>query len=103
MGCGIRPACRANSFCGAGRPQPSLRDSRPFGVQPSVETLGYSRLSLRDSKNYEAWSYCSCRMSAFEASVLAPKAQRFQRLARIDAIVKRNNRVFKLLVGLVAF
>src|SRR5204863_8964905 len=26
-----------------------LRDSRPFGVQPSVETLGYSRLSLRDT------------------------------------------------------
>jgi len=26
------------------------RDSRLFGVQPSVETLGYSRLSLRDSK-----------------------------------------------------
>src|SRR2546422_7347835 len=35
--------------CGIG-PQPSLRDSRTFGVQPSVETLGYSRLSLRDSK-----------------------------------------------------
>src|SRR5438874_6190700 len=35
--------------CGIG-PQPSLRDSRPFGVQPSVETLGYSRLSLRDTK-----------------------------------------------------
>src|SRR6266487_7198832 len=31
-------------------PRPSLRDSGPFGVQPSVETLGYSRLSLRDSK-----------------------------------------------------
>ena len=30
--------------------QPSLRDSRLFGVQPSVETLGYSRLSLWDSK-----------------------------------------------------
>src|SRR5437016_746609 len=35
--------------CGIG-PQPSLRDSRLFGVQPSVETLGYSRVSLRDSK-----------------------------------------------------
>ena len=35
--------------CGI-RFQPSLRDSRPFGVEPSVETLGYSRLSLRDSK-----------------------------------------------------
>src|SRR6266511_3363943 len=35
--------------CGIG-PRPSLRDSRPFGVQPSVETLGYSRLSLRDSQ-----------------------------------------------------
>src|SRR6266567_3124075 len=31
-------------------PRPSLRDSGPFVVQPSVETLGYSRLSLRDSK-----------------------------------------------------
>src|SRR5439155_17999044 len=34
-------------------PQPSLRDSRPFGVQLSVELkrwAGYSRLSLRDSK-----------------------------------------------------
>src|SRR5258707_78331 len=50
MGCGIGPACRATSFCGAGRPQPSLRDSRPFGVQPSVKTLGYARLSLRDSE-----------------------------------------------------
>src|SRR5437773_6716739 len=36
-------------MCGIG-PQSSLRDSRPFGVKPSVETLGYSRLSLRDSK-----------------------------------------------------
>src|SRR5438067_6667451 len=35
--------------CGIGA-QASLRDSRPFGVQPSVETLGYSRLSLRDTK-----------------------------------------------------
>src|SRR6266699_1233657 len=35
--------------CGIGR-QPSLRDSRLFRVPPSVETLGYSRLSLRDSK-----------------------------------------------------
>src|SRR6266478_4692791 len=31
-------------------PQPSLRDSRTFGVQPNVETLGYSRVSLRDCK-----------------------------------------------------
>src|SRR6266699_541913 len=43
----IGPACRATSFCDAGRSKPSLRDSRPFGGQPSVETLGYSRLSLR--------------------------------------------------------
>src|SRR6266568_6082115 len=50
MACGIGPACRATSFCGAGTPQPSLRDSRAFGVQPSVETLGYSRLSFRDRK-----------------------------------------------------
>ena len=35
--------------CGI-RSQSSLRDSRLFGVQPSVETLGYSRLSFRDSK-----------------------------------------------------
>src|SRR5436190_24380859 len=35
--------------CGIG-PQPSLRDSRPFGVEPSAEALGYSRLSLRDTK-----------------------------------------------------
>src|SRR5207249_9842702 len=36
--------------CGIG-PQASLRDSRPFGVQPRVKTLGYFRLSLRrDSK-----------------------------------------------------
>src|SRR2546429_4255908 len=35
--------------CGIGA-QASLRDSRPFGVQPSVETLGCSRLSLRDTK-----------------------------------------------------
>src|SRR5207245_1782184 len=28
----------------------SLRDSRPFGVQPSVETLGYSRSSLPDCR-----------------------------------------------------
>src|SRR5436190_16304683 len=34
--------------CGIG-PRPS-RDSRRFGVQPSVETLGYFRLSLRDNK-----------------------------------------------------
>ena|SRR5436190_10323600 len=39
-----------NSFCGAGRPQSSLRDSRVFAVEPSVETLGYSRWSLRDNK-----------------------------------------------------
>src|SRR5206468_13133051 len=39
--------------CGIG-PQPSLRDSRPFGVQPSVETLGYSRLSLLDSNSFVA-------------------------------------------------
>jgi hypothetical protein len=36
MGCGIGPACSATSFCGVGRPQPSLRDSRPFGVQPRL-------------------------------------------------------------------
>src|SRR5438093_3437820 len=35
--------------CGIGS-RPSLRDSRAFGVEPSVETLGYSRLSLRDSQ-----------------------------------------------------
>ena len=34
---------------------------------------------------------------------LAPKTQRLKRLERIDPVVKRNNRVFKLLIGLVAF
>src|SRR2546427_171213 len=29
--------------------RPSLRDSRSIGLQPSVETLGYCRVSLRDS------------------------------------------------------
>src|SRR5205814_8194161 len=50
MGYGIGPACRGTSFYGAGRPRSSLRDSGLFRVQPSVETLGYSRLSLRDRK-----------------------------------------------------
>src|SRR2546423_14315627 len=36
-------------------------------------------------------------------SGLGSEAERFQRLARINAIVKRNNGVLKLLVGLVAF
>ena len=50
MGYGIGPACRGTSFYGAGRPRSSLRDSGLFRVQPSVETLGYSRLSLPDRK-----------------------------------------------------
>jgi len=45
---GNLPACRATSFRGAGRPQPSLRDSRLFGVRPSVELKRWARLSLRD-------------------------------------------------------
>ena len=32
----------------SGRVQPSLRDSSSVRPSPSVETLGYSRLSLRD-------------------------------------------------------
>src|SRR6266496_6815823 len=32
--------------CGIGA-RPSLRDSRPLGFQPSVETLGYVRLKAR--------------------------------------------------------
>src|SRR5213080_361496 len=58
--------------CGIG-PQTSLRDSRPFGVQPSVETLGSSRLSLiRDTKATASVAYGpvkSLRVLAIDDSV----------------------------------
>src|SRR5213075_1697342 len=71
--------------CGI-RLRSSLRDSRPFDVQPSVETLGYFRLSLRDCKagvfpsrqkrpdvqQYELWAMTSSRRDRIPQSCIVP-------------------------------